>query len=229
MLYFVYEQPVSVIIWHITHMDLSFLHRRNEHIKLTIDKRQQPVDANDERHRLKLHTETYRNTYLLHKTKYTIFFCLGNSKEKTLKDSVLLKAEKENIFQSSKNCWLTNQVYSAISFLKQAREKARWGTEHYAEYQHTWMRSNKENSILTVVGYCWNNSSEQIHIALYDIEVSLSIAQTINCKHHNFGISWSRKIWKYKSENTFLKLMSFCWVLDAKPRAVLKAELQHPV
>lgn len=104
MLYFVYEQPVSVIIWHITHMDLSFLHRRNEHIKLTIDKRQQPMDANDERHRLKLHTETYRNTYLLHKTKYTIFFCLGNSKEKTLKDSVLLKAEKENIFQSSKNC-----------------------------------------------------------------------------------------------------------------------------
>lgn len=53
--------------------------------------------------RWKLRTETYRNTYLLYKTKYTIFFYLGNSKEKTLKDSVLLKAEKENIFQSSKN------------------------------------------------------------------------------------------------------------------------------
>lgn len=53
--------------------------------------------------RSKLHTETYRNTYLLYKTKYTIFFYLGNSKEKKPKDSVLLKAEKENNFQSSKN------------------------------------------------------------------------------------------------------------------------------
>lgn len=65
--------------------------------------------------RLKLRTETYRNTYLLHKTKYTIFFYLGNSKEKTLKDSVLLKAEKENIFQSSKNFWLTG-CNSAVTY-----------------------------------------------------------------------------------------------------------------
>lgn len=60
--------------------------------------------------RWKLHTETYRNTYLLYKTKYTIFFYLGKSKEKTLKDSVLLKAEKENIFQSSKNFLLSGCI-----------------------------------------------------------------------------------------------------------------------
>lgn len=52
---------------------------------------------------------------MLHKTKYTIFFYLGNSKEKTLKDSVLLKAEKENIFQSSKNFWLTG-CNSAVTY-----------------------------------------------------------------------------------------------------------------
>lgn len=56
------------------------------------------------------YAQKHRNTYLLHKTKYTIFFYLGNSKEKTLKDSVLLKAEKENIFQSSKKFWLTRCI-----------------------------------------------------------------------------------------------------------------------
>ena len=90
------------MIWHITCMHLSILHRRNVYIKQLT--RQQPMDTNHvDTVRWKLRTETYRNTYLLHKTKYTIFFYLGNSKEKTLKDSVLLKAEKENIFQSSKN------------------------------------------------------------------------------------------------------------------------------
>lgn len=74
--------------------------------------RQQPMDANlVDTVRWKLRTETYRNTYLFYKTKYTMFFYLGNSKEKALKDSVLPTAEKENIFQSSKNFGLSGCIW----------------------------------------------------------------------------------------------------------------------
>lgn len=62
-----------------THMHLPLLHRRNvkKHSQLT---RQQSVVANlVDTVTFKLHTEICRNTYLSNKSKYTIFFYLGNS------------------------------------------------------------------------------------------------------------------------------------------------------
>lgn len=145
---------------------------------------------------MKLYTETYRSTYLLNKQRILFSFILVTVKKKPSRQCPAQSWKGKHL--SEEQGFLTKGAYSAVTYFKSGHRESQ-PRNRTSNIQHTWMRSDKENSVLTVVWYCRDNSSEQVHVALYDIKVSLSITQRINCKHHNFWISWSRKIWKYRA------------------------------